>query len=131
MMYLLDTDAFSAIVNQRGNAFQRAQEHDSTSISISIITHGEVHYGLNANRVGPRKLERIKYFFSIFNTLVMPLKAGEVYGHIRATLEKNGTPIGPNDTWIAAHALSLGATLVTNNVREFKRVKGLKVENWL
>ncbi len=130
-MYLLDTDTFSAIVNQRGLALKRAQEHPSTDIKISAIAHGEVVYGLYANAVGPRKLERIQFFFRAFETLALPAEAGEIYGRIRASLEKDGQPIGPNDFWIAAHALSIGATLVTNNVREFKRVKGLKVENWV
>jgi tRNA(fMet)-specific endonuclease VapC len=130
-MYLLDTDTFSAIVNQRGMALKRAQEHSSTDIKMSAIAHGEVMYGVHANPIGSRKLERIQFFFRAFETLAMPPEASEIYGCIRAGLEKIGQPIGPNDFWIAAHALSLDATLVTNNVREFKRIKGLKVENWL
>jgi tRNA(fMet)-specific endonuclease VapC len=61
----------------------------------------------------------------------MPLEAGTRYGEIRAELERRGRPIGANDTWIAAHALAEDLTLVTNNMREFARVPGLRLENWM
>ena len=76
------------------------------------------------------KAQMLAEFLSPLEVLPFDEDAAESYGEIRAALEKSGKPIGPLDTLIAGHALSLGATLITNNVREFQRVKGLKLESW-
>jgi tRNA(fMet)-specific endonuclease VapC len=98
---------------------------------LSVITLGEFSYGtshLPISKLRQQRADRLIEFFGIH-----PLDAATAmaYGKLRAALRKSGQPIGPNDMWLAAHALSLGVTLVTNNTREFQRVKGLKVENWL
>lgn len=75
-------------------------------------------------------LQRLRAFERLVPALDLPAWAAEHYGGIRAALQKKGTPIGPIDLWIAAHARAAGLVLVSNNEREFKRVPGLKVENW-
>ena len=76
-------------------------------------------------------LQLLEEFQTFIPVLSMPENAGKTYGEIRATLESSGTPIGNNDLWIAAHAKAAGLTVVTNNEREFQRVPGLKVQNWV
>lgn len=97
---------------------------------ISVITYGELFYGVekSANRTARRGL--LQELVGLLPVLPLPAASGETYGAIRAALETSGKMIGNNDLWIAAHAVSEGLTLVTNNEAEFKRVPGLKVENW-
>jgi tRNA(fMet)-specific endonuclease VapC len=131
MKYLLDTNIFSCLVNNIPQVMQRYAKaaHDDTA--LSIISHGEILFGINKQTPSASKLQRIEYLLDQIPIASLNEETAQHYGKIRSTLELAGQPISPNDTWIAAHALSLGATLVTNNVREFKRVKGLKVENWV
>lgn len=131
MNYLLDTDTVSALVNGSVKALTAYAAHVEKGVSISVITHGEILFGISKRMPSPAKKARIDFFLEQFSVLPLEEGVAQHYGSIRAALEQNGQPIGMNDTWIAAHALSLGATLVTNNVREFKRIKGLKVENWV
>lgn len=100
------------------------------SLAMSVITWGELLYAAcrSVDPAGARaKLDRIA---GLIPVLAMPADAAGYYGNIRARLAQDGELIGPNDLWIAAHARAAGLTLVTNNAREFRRVKGLKVENW-
>jgi tRNA(fMet)-specific endonuclease VapC len=76
-------------------------------------------------------LATLRKLTGLIPVLPLPAEAGEIYGKIRATLERGGNPIGNNDLWIAAHAKSAGLILVTNNMREFRRVSGLQLENWV
>jgi tRNA(fMet)-specific endonuclease VapC len=131
MNYLLDTDTVSALVNGSPNALASFAAHVEKGIGISVITQGEIMFGLSKRMPSAAKKARIDFFLEQLSMLPLDESVAPRYGSIRAALENDGQPIGMNDTWIAAHALSLGATLVTNNVREFKRVKGLKVENWV
>jgi tRNA(fMet)-specific endonuclease VapC len=131
MIYLLDTDTFSHIVIGNKSVIARLIEHDPLSVKTSAITHGEVLFGMHSNHIGARKSARIQELFEQIEILPLASEVGPIYGQIRAHLQALGKPIGPNDTWIAAHALSLHATLVTRNLGEFKRVPGLKVENWV
>lgn len=132
MRYLLDTDTFSALA--KGSSAEAASRFESTAPGaghVSVITLGEVAYGIALRPVSQRLRQEIEL---LQNALVaLPLGPGVLphYAALRVALRKAGTPIGPNDCWIAAHAMAEGLTLVTNNEREFKRVKGLKVENWL
>jgi tRNA(fMet)-specific endonuclease VapC len=97
---------------------------------VSIVTAAELLFG--ARRVGSSRLERdLSAILSVVPPLAFEEPADSTYADIRSTLEARGTPIGPNDLFIAAHALSLDLTLVTANIREFSRVPDLKVENWL
>jgi tRNA(fMet)-specific endonuclease VapC len=131
MKYLLDTNIFSHIVNNNAEVFKRFAKADPDDIGLSIICHGEILFGIQKQTPSAIKLQRINYLLEQIPIVLLNDTVATHYAKIRAELELAGQPIGPNDTWIAAHAMSLGATLVTNNVREFKRIKGLKVENWL
>ena len=128
-MYLLDTNAISAVANEpTGIVAQRLSEADGRS-GVNPIIIGELLFGL-ARRPSTRLEARITNVLARLEVLPLEPDTAETYARVRAALERAGTPIGPNDLWIAAHALTLGATLVTANEREFRRVDGLTVENW-
>ena len=97
---------------------------------MSVITYGELIWGAEASSKVRENLKRLRAFARLVTPLDLPSDAAEHYGKIRAALQKKGTPIGPNDLWIAAHARAAGLILVSNNEREFRRVPRLKVENW-
>jgi tRNA(fMet)-specific endonuclease VapC len=97
---------------------------------LSVIVHGELAYGITKSQRRKDAEMRLAALENLIAVVPMPAEAGDHYGRIRGQLEAAGTPIGANDLWIAAHAHCGGLVLVTNNVREFRRVKGLKVENW-
>lgn len=97
---------------------------------ISVITYGELHYGANQSSDQSRSLSYLADLIEYIPVEGLTESAAEAYGKIRATLREQGRMIGSNDLWIAAHAMSLGVTLATNNEREFLRVTGLSVENW-
>ena len=132
--YLLDTNVLSDIVkNPDGRAAQEHQRvtHDpENDVLISVIAACELRFGV-IKRGSSRLAARIDELLA--GTRVASLDAGadQTYAHLRADLKRRGQIIGQNDMLIAAHALALNAILVTDNVREFKRVKGLKIENWL
>ncbi len=98
---------------------------------ISLITWGELAYGAEKSRQRSQVLRVLEEFSSMIPVLPMNAEVGRSYGAIRAALEAKGQPIGGNDLWIAAHAKAAGLIVVTNDEREFKRVSGLKVQNWL
>ena len=100
------------------------------SVATSVIVSAEVAFGVE-QKGSPRLAERIETVFSTLEVLPLAQPADSHYGALRAMFRKEGRPIGPNDLFIAAHALVLDATLVTANVREFSRVPGLKIEDWL
>jgi tRNA(fMet)-specific endonuclease VapC len=95
-----------------------------------IITVCELWYGVAKNMHREKNQRRLEKFLILFEILSFDETAAEAYGHLRAQLEKSAQPIGPLDLLIAAHALSRKLALVTNNEKEFKRIQGLKVENW-
>jgi len=95
------------------------------------ITLGELKYGIANSVKKEANRTKLGYFLYQFECLPFDAEATSCYGDIRVQLESRGTPIGPLDTLIVAHALSLAATMVTNNVREFERVEGLAIENWI
>jgi tRNA(fMet)-specific endonuclease VapC len=132
--YLLDTNALSELVrNPAGSvaAVYRVKAKDPQSILItSIIVACEVRYGI-AKNYSAWVEQRVNEVLARISVEALLLGADDAYASIRADLERRGQVIGQNDMLIAAHALALGAILVTDNVREFKRVKGLKIENWL
>ena len=97
---------------------------------LSVITYGELLYGAAKSEQRVAALERLRELVNLLPALPLPETAGEAYGMIRAQLESKGEMIGNNDLWIAAHAVAAGLTLVTNNEREFRRVRGLKIQNW-
>jgi tRNA(fMet)-specific endonuclease VapC len=129
--YLLDTNIVSALIKApRGVVFQRLQAAMPATSCTSIVVAAEIHFGLSK---GVSEKLRVQALQVIAALDVLPLDApvDRHYGEIRAHLQRTGQPIGQNDLFIAAHARALGLVLVTNNVREFDKVPGLDVENWL
>jgi tRNA(fMet)-specific endonuclease VapC len=131
MTYMLDTDTFSYLVKGSYPVQQTALKIDPDRIKISVVPQAEVWFGMQLHPPGAHKQARIRELFEGIEVLPLDSTVAAGYATIRAKLHKTGTLIGPNDLWIAAHALSTGMTLVTNNTREFKRVLGLKLENWV
>ena len=129
--YMLDTNIVSDLVrNPQGAVFDKIVEIGSDNLCVSIITAAELRYGC-ARKGSPRLLQQVEANLNGLEILPPDVPADAEYGGIRAELEAAGKPIGPNDLLIAAHAYALGATLVTANVGEFTRIRGLRVENWL
>ena len=129
--YLLDTNILSDLVhNPQGLVAQKIASTGEGSICTSIIVAGELRFG--ARKLGSKRLtNQLDAILSAIEILPLERPADHYYGELRANLEKQGTPIGPNDMLIAAHALVLDCVVVTANVKEFSRVARLKVENWL
>jgi tRNA(fMet)-specific endonuclease VapC len=100
-------------------------------VAISVITIGELAYGAAKSADRVRAAKGFEWVMRTMPILPLPPKAGDRYGDLLAELERSGSIIGGNDLWIAAHALAEGLILVTNNGREFRRIRGLKIENWV
>jgi len=127
----LDTNTLSDLIrNPRGALVQRLSSTEPDSVCTSIVVACELRFG--ARRKGSDTLtQRVEQLLESLTVLPLDEPADQHYADIRATLERAGTPIGNHDLFIAAHARSRGMTLVTGNLREFERVPGLRVENWL
>lgn len=97
---------------------------------LSVVTYGELFYGAAKSPHRHASMARLADLVSLLPVVPLPDGAAREYGEIRAVLESNGETIGGNDLWIAAHAKASGLVLVTNNEREFRRVQGLKIQNW-
>jgi tRNA(fMet)-specific endonuclease VapC len=129
--YLLDTSICVFIIRKKSPiALQRLQQHPIGEVGISTITLAELRYGADKSQNPPKNHAALLAFVAPLEVVDFDALAAERYGNIRADLEKRGLPIGALDTLIAAHAQSLGLTVVTNNVGEFTRVSGLAVEDW-
>lgn len=109
----------------------RFKEMSHGDAVISVVTYGELLYGAQRSRQRSQALETLERLVSFLPVLPLSAEAAHAYGEIRAGLATGGQMIGGNDLWIAAHSKSAGLTLVTNNEREFKRVRGLKIQNWI
>ncbi len=130
MRYLLDTDICIYAINARpAPVLQALREHESAGLGISSVTAAELFYGV-ARTASERNLAALRRFLAPLRIIPFDAGAAEVFGSLRSWLQGQGTPIGPYDTQIAAQALALGVTLVTNNLREFARVPGLRLANW-
>lgn len=130
-VYLLDTNILSDLIrNPAGNVARRIAEKGEETVCTSIVVACELRFGARKKNSQPL-LDRVEELLAILE--VLPLDAGADchYAAIRTDLEASGTPIGPNDLLIAAHAMALDLTLVTANTVEFSRVRDLPVENWL
>ena len=131
LTHLLDTNICVAVIRQRApRILAKLQRMTPGSVGVSIITVSELECGAAKSLHPQRNRAALEQFLLPLEILNYGATAAFHYGEIRARLEKAGTPIGPLDTLIAAHAKSLNVTLVTNNLGEFRRVAGLKVEDW-
>jgi tRNA(fMet)-specific endonuclease VapC len=132
LRYLLDTNICIYIAKQRPPAVaRRFAKLPAGAVGMSLITFGELRYGAEKSAQRTLALDTLGRLESLIPVITPDAAVGERYGAIRAHLERSGTPIGNNDLWIAAHALSLGVTLISNNLREFERVPKLKLDNWV
>ena len=130
--YLLDTNICIYIAKGQPSAVrERFARHTLRELAMSIITVGELRFGAEKSQARERALATIEQLVQMIQPSPLPMASAGHYGDIRATLQKQGLPIGNNDLWLAAHARAEGWTLVTNNSREFARVPGLQVENWV
>lgn len=131
LKYLLDTNIVIYVIKRRPLEVLATFNQHAGQISISSITLAELIHGAEKSAKIEHNLRQVEDFTSRLEVLPYGAKAAAHYGSIRAHLEKQGTPIGVNDLHIAGHARSEGLTLVTNNEREFCRVDGLLVDNWV
>jgi tRNA(fMet)-specific endonuclease VapC len=131
MTYMLDTDISSYIMKRSDDAvLRRLQRVAIAEVAISAISKSELEYGVAVSPRPHQDRAALDEYLRHVAVLDYPQDAAGHYAEIRAALKLKGNMIGANDLFIAAHARSLGLTLVTNNSREFGRVKGLKLENW-
>lgn len=131
MKYMLDTNiCIYAIKKKSTNVIKKLLNCRINDICISTITYSELRHGVEKSQYVERNRAALTLFLSSISILPFDSFAAEEYGKIRADLEKKGTPIGPMDLLIAAHAKSQDLILVTNNTREFKRVNNLNIEDW-
>src|SRR5437870_9098755 len=128
---MLDTNIISDLIrNPQGRAAKRIAKVGEDNMCASIIVAAELRYGC-AKKGSKRLLKAVEDLLGEINVLPFEVPADAAYGEIRSELEAAGKPIGGNDLLIAAHARATGTTIVTDNTDEFKRVRGLNVENWL
>lgn len=131
MKYLLDTNICIYIINERPKQVQeRFRRLALNEVGVSSVTAAELAFGVAKTR-SMRNRRALEAFLLPLAVPPFDLTAAFAYGDLRAELERRGEPVGPLDLQIAAHALSLDAILVTNNEREFRKVPGLKIENWI
>lgn len=132
MRFLLDTNACIAVLNGRSDHLvDRMRAHHPDDFGISSVVRAELSYGARRSRQVARNLGAVEAFCAPFRSVPFDDACAEEYGTIRAELEALGQPIGPNDLMIAATARARALTLVTANLREFRRVVALRVEDWL
>ncbi len=131
MKYMLDTNIIAYIRNERPEiVLQRFAEYQPEDLCVSVITLAELEYGVCRSTRPEQNRKALLVLLSRIAVVPFDENAAKEYGRIRNELTKEGTLIGANDLLIAAHACALGLTLITNNTREFERVRGLKTENW-
>lgn len=131
MKYLLDTSICIYIIKKHPpGVLQRFRRHESGEIGVSAVTASELAFGV-AKSGSDRNMAALQKFLAPLEIAPYDEACAWHYGRLRAHLAQQGTPIGSLDQMIAAHALALDATLVTNNLREFERVPGLQLDNWV
>jgi tRNA(fMet)-specific endonuclease VapC len=131
LKYLLDTNIVIYVLKRRPIEVLKIFNTNASRMAVSSITLSELIYGAEKSANIDRNLEAIEEFISHLEVLPYDAKASQHYGQIKASLEKRGEIIRENDIYIAAHAISQGLILVTNNLREFQRVANLALENWI
>jgi len=132
MKYLLDTNIVAYIINKKPESvLDKFQTINLNDIVLSSIVVAELWYGVAKSQKRLQNKVALEAFLEPLLILDFDSNAAEFYANIRANLERSGSIIGGNDLLIAAHAVSLDLVLITNNVKEFERVEGLKIENWI
>jgi len=132
MRFMLDTDSCIALIKRKpASVLRRLTVLAPGEAGISAVTLAELRYGVAKSSKRETNGQALDEFLLPLEVADFDEPAAEIYGAVRAALEKAGTPIGPLDTQIGAHAISLGAALVSHNVREFRRIPGLTVVDWL
>ena len=131
LKYLLDTNIAIYVIKRRPMEVLERFNRLAGQLCLSTISQAELLHGVEKSDKPEQNLRTVEDFCSRLTVLDYQQKAAAHYGQIRATLERKGTPIGVNDLHIAGHARSEGLTLVTNNLKEFERVDGLLLENWV
>jgi tRNA(fMet)-specific endonuclease VapC len=132
LRYLIDTDTCIYLRQRRPeNVLKQFARLKVGEAAISVVTYGELFYGVEKNAHSSVSFERLTELTAFLPVLPLTFETAKAYGSIRADLERGGRLIGGNDLWIAAHARAEGLTLVTNNQKEFRRVRGLKLQNWV
>lgn len=129
--YLLDTNIVIYVLKRRPTEVLEIFNKNANRMAISSITLSELIYGSEKSQNVDKNLEAIEEFISHLDVLPYDAKASQHYGQIKVTLEKKGEIIGENDIHIAAHAISQGLILVSNNLKEFRRVPNLALESWV
>jgi tRNA(fMet)-specific endonuclease VapC len=127
--YMLDADTVSYALRGQGRVGETLLVHRPSDLFISSVTLAELEFGVEAKR-SPKLRRAVRAFVSDVQVAPFDESAAQRFGAVAASLARRGRPIGAFDTLVAAHALSLGLTVVTNNTKHFKQVTGLKVENW-
>ena len=128
---LLDTNVCIHIIRRRPQVvLRRFEVYGIGELGVSSVTVAELRYGAEKSSRPEQNIEALGRFLLPLEVLAFGQEAAAAYGRVRAALEKAGTPIGPLDTLIAAHAVGVGVRLVTNNTREFRRVPQLEIEDW-
>ena len=131
MRFMLDTNICIYLIKQKPeNVLRHFKAHSVGEIGISSITLSELMYGVEKSQQVQKNRQALEEFTLPLEIAAFDEAAAETYGSVRAGIEQSGTPIGSMDMLIGTHALSLGVTLVTNNLREFKKIKNLKVVDW-
>lgn len=131
MLFLLDTNILIAAMKGQPDVRERLETLPFNDMRLSAIVLGELEFGAEKSAHGERNRARLATLAQRLPLVGIDAATTRHYAHVRTLLERQGTPIGANDTWIAAQALAIKATLVTDNEREFSRVPGLLLENWL
>lgn len=131
ILYILDTNVLIAALKGQPEVKQRLESVPLSVMRLSAIVLGELEFGAEKSIHSERNRARFAALAQRLPLVGVDYATTRHYGQVRALLERQGTPIGANDTWIAAQALAIEATLVTDNEREFSRVPGLVLENWL
>ena len=131
LKYMLDTNIAIYVIKRRPPEALATFNQHAGQLCISSITLAELMHGVEKSTRPDHNLRQVEDFTSRLTVLEYGNKAASHYGDIRAVLEGKGTPVGVNDLHIAGHARSEGLTLVTNNLKEFKRVEALRLENWV
>ena len=131
LKYMLDTNIAIHVIKRRPVEMLETFNQHAGQLCISSITLAELLHGVEKSEFIEKNLKNVENFISRLEVLEYGNKAASHYGDIRANLERKGTTIGVNDLHIAGHARSEGLIIVTNNIREFERVSGLRLENWV